>query len=121
MPIFGAVSPLRIDRKVRQNCRVFCLSGILDLFSLPTFHTVLAHCTGEGFKNCVLDLTCVDQIDYSALGALVDLSQKIRQDGGTLQVVGSPLIARVITSACLEQILSLQPSLDAAIENLEKR
>lgn len=75
----------------------------------------------EESKNCVLDLTCVEQIDYSALSALVDLGQKIQQCGGTLQVVGSPHITRVITSACLGQILSLQPSLDAAIVNLEKR
>ncbi|MBD1849253.1 STAS domain-containing protein [Leptolyngbya sp. FACHB-711] len=120
MPGFDKVSPLRIDREIGQHCQIFRLSGIFDVFSVPTFCRVLEKSVEENPRNSILDFTDVDLIDSSSFGVLVDLCKKIQKNGGTLQIVGSPRVARVIQCLRLEQFLSLQPSVDAALRNLEK-
>lgn len=119
MPRFSTVSPLRIDREVRQNCQIFYLDGIFDLFSVPTFRGVLEPYIAQSPHNLILDFTWVDPIDSYALGELVDLGKTVERHGGTLQTIGSSRLAQMILRLRLEQVLALQSSVDRAIENLE--
>jgi anti-anti-sigma factor len=81
---------------------------------------VLEKYVEESPKNFVLDLSQIDFIDSSGLGALVQLVKKVQNNGGTLQIVTNPRVTQTVKLVRLEQFLSLQPSVDIALENLKK-
>ena len=65
-------------------------------------------------------LSQIDFIDSSGLGALVQLVKKAQTVGGSLQVVTNPRVTQTVKLVRLEKFLSLQPSVEIAIENLNK-
>lgn len=110
---------LRGTREVKDNYQLFRLNGLLDAFSEPTFRKVLSKCVDEGPHNLILDLSTIDFVDSSGLGALVQLVKKTQSEGGTLQVVTNPRVTQTVKLVRLEQFLSLQPTVDAAIEKVK--
>jgi anti-anti-sigma factor len=111
---------LRGTREVKDTYQIFRLTGLLDAFSEPTFRKVMDGYIDEGPKNVVLALSQIDFIDSSGLGALVQLVKKAQSDGGSLQIVTNPRVTQTVKLVRLEKFLSLQPSVEAAIANLEK-
>ncbi len=111
---------LRGTREVRENCQLFRLAGLLDAFSEPTFRKVVDKFVEEGPPNFVLDLSQIDFVDSSGLGALVQLAKKAQGAGGSLQVVTNPRVTQTVKMVRLEQFLALQPSVEIALENLKK-
>jgi anti-anti-sigma factor len=81
---------------------------------------VLEKYVEESPKNFVLDLSQIDFVDSSGLGALVQLVKKVQNAGGTLQIVTNPRVTQTVKLVRLEKFLSLQDSVDIAIENLKK-
>lgn len=92
---------------------------MLDAFSEPTFRKVLSKCVDDGPKHVVLDLSQIDFVDSSGLGALVQLAKKAQSAEGTLQIVTNPRVTQTVKLVRLEQFLALQPSVDIALENLK--
>lgn len=118
-PITLTVS-LRGTREVRDNCQIFRLAGLLDAFSEPTFRKVLEKYVESEPKDVILDLSKIDFIDSSGLGALVQIAKKSQTSGGTFQVVTNPRVTQTVKLVRLEKFLALQTTLDAALQNLEK-
>jgi anti-anti-sigma factor len=92
---------------------------LLDAFSEPTFRKVLSKCVDDGPKHVVLDLSQIDFVDSSGLGALVQLAKKAQSAEGTLQIVTNPRVTQTVKLVRLEQFLALQPSVDIALENIK--
>ncbi len=111
---------LRGTREVSKNYQIFRLTGLLDAFSEPAFRKVIGNCIDEGPKDVVLVLSQIDFIDSSGLGALVQLVKQAQTGGGSLQVVTNPRVTQTVKLVRLEKFLSLQPSVDIALENLKK-
>ncbi|MEM7756594.1 MAG: STAS domain-containing protein [Cyanobacteria bacterium P01_A01_bin.40] len=111
---------LRGTREVRENHQIFRLTGLLDAFSEPAFRKVIGNCIDEGPSNLVLVLAQIDFIDSSGLGALVQLVKKAQTAGGSLQVVTNPRVTQTVKLVRLEKFLSLQPSVEIALENIKK-
>ncbi|MBE9042989.1 STAS domain-containing protein [Pleurocapsales cyanobacterium LEGE 10410] len=111
---------LRGTREVRENHQIFRLTGLLDAFSEPAFRKVIGNCIDEGPTNIILVLAQIDFIDSSGLGALVQLVKKAQTVGGSLQVVTNPRVTQTVKLVRLEKFLSLQPSVEAALENIAK-
>ena len=108
---------MRGTREVRDNYQLFRLTGLLDAFSEPTFRKVLTKCIEEGPKNVILDLSTIDFVDSSGLGALVQIAKKAQSATGTLQIVTNPRVTQTVKLVRLEKFLALQTSVDVAIEN----
>jgi anti-anti-sigma factor len=109
---------LRGTREVRDNYQLFRLTGLLDAFSEPAFKKVTVKCAEEGPKHLILDLSKIEFVDSSGIGALVQLVKKAQSLEGTVQVVTNPRVTQTVKLVRLEQFLSLQPSVDAAIERI---
>jgi anti-anti-sigma factor len=109
---------LRGTREVKDNYQLFRLTGQLDAFSEPTFRKVLDKCVEEGPENLILDLSKIDFVDSSGIGALVQLVKKAQGIEGTVQLVTNARITQTVKLVRLEQFLSLQPSVDAALEKI---
>ncbi|MGB3239069.1 MAG: STAS domain-containing protein [Geitlerinemataceae cyanobacterium] len=112
---------LRGTREVKNNYQLFRLTGLLDAFSEPNFQKVLAKCVEEGPEHIILDLSKIDFIDSSGLGALVQLVKKAQTAGGSLQIVTNARVKQTVKLVRLEKFLSLQPSLEDALENVQKK
>jgi anti-anti-sigma factor len=112
---------LRGTREVKDNYQLFKLTGLLDAFSEPTFRKVMEKCVEEGPKNLILDLSKIDFVDSSGLGALVQLVKKAQgvAGKGTVQIVTNARVTQTVKLVRLEQFLSLQISVDAAIAHLD--
>lgn len=109
---------LRGTREVREKYQIFRLTGLLDAFSEPTFRKIIGNCIEEGPANIILVLSQIDFIDSSGLGALVQLVKKSQTAGGSLQIVTNPRVTQTVKLVRLEKFLSLQPSVETAIENI---
>jgi anti-anti-sigma factor len=92
----------------------------LDAFSEPTFRKVMDKLVDEGPSHLILDLSQIDFVDSSGLGALVQLVKKAQGAGGSVQIVTNPRVTQTVKLVRLEQFLSLQPSVDVALENVSK-
>ncbi|HEY9838344.1 MAG TPA: STAS domain-containing protein [Vampirovibrionales bacterium] len=110
---------LRGTREVGNNYQLFRLTGLLDAFSEATFRKAISQCIDEGPTNIILDLSKIDFVDSSGLGALVQLVKKAENAEGTLQIVSNPRVTQTVKLVRLEKFLSLQSSLDAALENIK--
>jgi len=111
---------LRGTRETRDNCQLLRLAGLLDAFSEPTFRKVLDKCVEEGPFNIILDLSQIDFIDSSGIGALVQIAKKIQNSGGSLQLITNPRVMQTVKMVRLEQFFKLQPSVEAALENVKR-
>jgi anti-anti-sigma factor len=109
---------LRGNREVKDTYQVFHLTGLLDAFSEPVFRKVLNGYIEAGPTNVILNLAGIDFCDSSGLGALVQLAKKVQNLNGTFQTISNPRVTQTVKLVRLEQFLSLQPSLEKAIENL---
>lgn len=110
---------LRGTREVKEKYQLFRLTGLLDAFSEPTFRKVIGKCVDDGPKQIVLDLSQIDFVDSSGLGALVQLAKQAKSAEGGLQIVTNPRVTQTVKLVRLEQFLSLQPSVDAALEKVK--
>ena len=110
---------LRGTREVRNNYQLFRLTGLLDAFSEATFRKVLSKCIDEGPKHIILDLSKIDFVDSSGLGALVQLVKKAQTLEGTLQIVSNARVTQTVKLVRLEKFLSLQPTVDEAVINVK--
>jgi anti-anti-sigma factor len=72
----------------------------------------------EGPSNLILDLSGIDFVDSSGLGALVQLVKKAKDAQGGLQLIANPRVMQTVKLVRLEKFLSIQPSVDEAIANL---
>jgi anti-anti-sigma factor len=111
---------LRGTREVRDNYQLFRLTGLLDAFSEPTFRKVLGKCIEEGPNQVILDLSQIDFVDSSGLGALVQLAKQAQSAGGSSQIVTNARVTQTVKLVRLEQFLSLRPSVEAALENIQQ-
>lgn len=109
---------MRGTREVRGNSQLFRLTGLLDAFSEPTFRKVLGNYVDDGPPHVILDLAQIDFVDSSGLGALVQLAKKAQTAGGTFQIATNPRVTQTVKLVRLENFLSLQESVEAAIANL---
>jgi len=110
---------LRGTREARENCQLFRLTGLLDAFSEPTFRKVLGSKIEEGPKNIILDLSQIDFVDSSGLGALVQLAKQAQTAEGTLQIVTNARVTQTVKLVRLEKFLSLQSTVEEALKNIE--
>lgn len=94
------------------------LTGLLDAFSEPTFRKVIGKCVDEGPKHIIFDLSTIDFVDSTGLGALVQMVKKAQARGGTLQIVSNPRVTQTVKLVRLEQFLSLQTSVESAVQNI---
>ncbi len=80
----------------------------------------MSKCIEEGPKHVVLDLSKIDFVDSSGLGALVQAAKQAQSTAsGTLQIVTNPRVTQTVKLVRLEKFLALQPSVDIAIENVK--
>ncbi len=112
---------LRGTVEVKDKHQLFRLTGLLDAFSEPTFRKVVSKAIEDGPANVILDLSKIDFIDSSGLGALVQLAKQAQTAKGSFQIVTNPRVTQTVKLVRLEKFLALQDSVETALSNVGVR
>lgn len=91
----------------------------MDAFSEAIFVKAISKHIDDGPTQVILDLSKIDFVDSSGLGALVQLVKKAQTEGGGLQIITNPRVTQTVKLVRLEKFLSLQSSVDVALENIK--
>jgi anti-sigma B factor antagonist len=69
------------------GAQVIAPTGDLDLADGPAFRLALSRASGESSGHLVVDLSQVEFIDSTGLGAVVETSHRLQRQGRTMAVV----------------------------------
>jgi len=109
---------LRGTIDLKTNIIVFSFKGQLDAFSEKQFKTFVTN----NLKNelpFVIDLTKIDFLDSSGLGALVQTAKECKKLKIAFSLVGNSRVAQTIKLVRLGDFLNLKVSLEDALTYLK--
>ena len=72
----------------------------------------------ENANGIILDLSQIDFIDSSGLGALVRIAKHVDSLKGKLQIVSNPRVNQTVKMVRLDKFLNLKNSLEDAINDI---
>jgi anti-sigma B factor antagonist len=94
---------------------VVTVSGDIDMSTAPQLDEHLTELSDGGARAIVVELSKVDFLDSSALGALVGVHKHVAAAGGTLKLVCShPKIERIFAITRLTEVIPVFVTLDDA-------
>ena len=93
-------------------------TGQLDAYSEKQFTTFINEVLDSNLQSVVIDLSNIDFIDSSGLGAMVQAVKKCTQSKRAFSVVGNPRVVQTIKLVRLEEFLHLAPDINSAISKL---
>ena len=97
---------------------MFNFTGQLDAYSEKHFTTFINDVLDSNQLSVVIDLTNIDFIDSSGLGAMVQAAKKCAQSKRAFSVVGNPRVVQTIKLVRLEEFLHLEADLNTAISKI---
>ena len=106
---------LRGNIEVKTDIIVFTFKGQLDAFSEKQFKTFITNTLKNDPKSFVVDLTKIDFLDSSGLGALVQTSKECKKLKLGFSVIGNSRVSQTIKLVRLGDFLNLKASLDEAL------
>ncbi|MDC3164930.1 STAS domain-containing protein [Prochlorococcus sp. AH-716-F10] len=106
---------LRGNIEIKANIIVFTLKGQLDAFSEKQFKTFIANNLKKEPLSFVIDLSKIDFLDSSGLGALVQTSKECKKLKLGFSVVGNSRVAQTIKLVRLAEFLNLKGTLQEAL------
>ena len=108
---------LTIDLKTEEGggLLIFKLRGSLDLATSPTVRAALTDATEKGKRELVVDLTQLEFLDSTGLGALIGAHRRATEHGGSLRlIVSDGPISRLLTITGLIRVFAVYHSLEDA-------
>ena len=109
---------LRGNLDLKTNIIVFTFKGQLDAFSEKQFKSFVTDNLRDDHPF-VIDLTKIDFLDSSGLGALVQTAKECKKLKLGFSVVGNSRVAQTIKLVRLGDFLNLKSSLEEALTYLK--
>ncbi len=104
--------------RVVEGQRVFELSGSLDIATSPTVRAALLEASEGGDHRLIVDLSRVDFLDSTGLGALIGAQRRAKEvDGEVRLVVKEGQIVRLLRITGLLKVFAVYPTIEDAIKN----
>ena len=108
------------EENLDDQRHVVAVTGEIDLFTAPELKAVLSEAVEAGRTRIVVDLTETSFLDSTALGVLIGAVKRLRSRDGVLTIVNTdPNIAKTFEITGLDQIFTIRPTRDEAIEALD--
>ncbi len=100
---------------------VYTLKGSLDFETAPSLRAALMEAADDGKHDIVVDLTHLEFLDSSGLGALIGAHKRALEQSGRVRLIISPgPIERLFTITGLMSVLAVYPSTEAALEDRDR-
>ncbi len=97
---------------------MFSFTGQLDAYSEKQFMTYVLDVLQANSLSVVIDLSNIDFIDSSGLGALVQIAKQCNESRRSFIVVGNARVVQTIKLVRLDDFLHLQKDLSTALNQL---
>ena len=98
------------------DCAVLQVTGEVDVYTAPMLREQMRELSAKGAVHLIADLSRVDFLDSTGLGALVGGLKRLREAGGSLTlVISTPRILRIFQITGLTKALAIQRSVADAI------
>jgi anti-sigma B factor antagonist len=109
---------LSLHVHVLGGMRVFELSGSLDIATSPTVRAALVEASEGGDHRLIVDLSKVDFLDSTGLGALIGAQRRAKEyDGEVRLVVKEGQIVRLLRITGLLKVFGVFPTLEDAVKD----
>jgi anti-sigma B factor antagonist len=109
---------LSIHVHVHGGMNVFELTGSLDIATSPTVRAALVEASERGDHKLIVDLTKVDFLDSTGLGALIGAQRRAKEFDGDVRLVAKEgQILRLLRITGLMKIFSVYSTLDDAVND----
>ena len=108
---------LHIDLTTAKDGKtlVFALSGSLDIATSPSIRAALTDAS-DGKQDVVVDLSLLEFLDSTGLGAMIGAHRRATENGGSLRlVVREGPILRLLNITGLIRVLAVYHTLDDAL------
>ena len=109
---------LRGGFEQKDGCLVFHFTGQLDAYSEKQFMEYVADVLKANKLPAVLNLSKIDFLDSSGLGALVQLAKQCTDAKRSFLLVGNTRVMQTIKLVRLEEFLHLVEDLPTALNQL---
>ena len=109
---------LRGGFEQKDGCLVFHFTGQLDAYSEKQFMEYVADVLKANKLPAVLDLSKIDFLDSSGLGALVQLAKQCTDSKRSFLLVGNTRVSQTVKLVRLEEFLHLVEDLSTALNQL---
>ena len=109
---------LRGGFEQRDGCLVFHFTGQLDAYSEKQFMAYVADVLQASSLPAVIDLSKIDFLDSSGLGALVQLAKQCTDSKRSFQLVGNSRVTQTVKLVRLDGFLHLVDDLPTALSQL---
>ena len=109
---------LRGGFEQKDGCLVFHFTGQLDAYSEKQFMEYVGDVLKANKLPSVLDLSKIDFLDSSGLGALVQLAKQCTDAKRPFLLVGNTRVTQTIKLVRLEEFLHLVEDLPTALNQL---
>ena len=110
---------LRGGYERRPQCVLFQFTGQLDAYSDKQFSEFVTAQIQRGSLPLLIDLSRIDFLDSSGLGALVQLAKQCNVAALKFVVVGNARVVQTVKLVRLEDFLHLKPDLESALGQLD--
>lgn len=109
---------LRGGFEQKDACLVFHFTGQLDAYSEKQFMEYVGDVLKANKLPSVLDLSKIDFLDSSGLGALVQMAKQCKHAKRSFVMVGNSRVTQTIKLVRLEEFLHLVEDLPTALNQL---
>jgi len=106
-----------IEHQQVDSTAVVTISGRL-VFGRETerLESLAKDLSAQGGRKFVFDVSALDYLDSSGVGALISCLTVIKKAGGELRLAGaSPRIQRILGMTGVDKLLPAYPTVDAAV------
>ncbi len=98
------VTPRRVD----EDTQALDLEGEVDVYTAPGLRQEIMDQVDGGVKHLLVNLAKVEYLDSTGLGILIGGVKRIKEQGGSLRLVGpSPRISRIFEITGLNKIFDV--------------
>jgi anti-sigma B factor antagonist len=114
---------LSVDIKSEHNgaAIIYRLRGSLDLATAPSLRAALIEAANEGKHDIIVDLTELEFLDSTGLGALIGAHRRALENSGRVRlIVREGPIQRLLNITGLMRIFAVYASLDAALNDRDR-
>jgi anti-sigma B factor antagonist len=108
------------EESLDDERHVLAVRGEIDLFTAPEVKAALGGAIDAGKTRFVVDLSETTFLDSTALGVLIGAVKRLRSREGALTIVNVDAnIAKTFEITGLDQIFTIRPTRDEAVEALD--
>jgi anti-sigma B factor antagonist len=98
------------------------LSGEADMSAAPELKAVVFGQLASGAHHVLIGLERITFIDSSILAVMIGVHKRVRQDGGSIQMVAPPTSVRdVVEVTGLDAVIPVADSVDEALAEISRK